>query len=147
MSNILERIECHLPRMHEDECWITTYKTDRKGYPRTSRNGIAVRLNRIAYEAYYAEPIPDNMQVCHTCDNPNCINPEHLFLGTAQDNVDDMRAKGREYKPGNGFLTNEDYDDIYELDLPTSAIAEIYGISTGHVRRIKRTGSGKQPAA
>lgn len=45
-------------------------------------------------------PIPAGMEVCHTCDNPPCFLPDHLFLGTSQDNNDDMRAKGRGRYPG-----------------------------------------------
>ena len=53
-----------------------------------------VYAHRFVYEQAHG-PIPNGMQVCHTCDNPSCINIEHLFLGTAKDNAADRDAKGR----------------------------------------------------
>lgn len=53
-----------------------------------------VRAHRIAYEIAYGKP-PDFLYVCHRCDNPKCINPSHLFLGTQDDNMKDMSVKRR----------------------------------------------------
>ena len=52
------------------------------------------RAHRAAYEAMFG-PIPDGMCACHTCDNPRCMNPHHIFLGTQKENIADMFAKGR----------------------------------------------------
>ena len=101
--NILERIERHSLELRDDECWETTYKSQNEyGHvrirPQATGEGDrpSVALHRVAWEAHNAEPIPEGLLVCHTCDNPRCFNPAHLFLGTVKDNMDDCIAKGRD---------------------------------------------------
>lgn len=79
------------------ECWPWkgTAHSGKYGHVgRGGRNGGTVLASRVSYELHYG-PIPDGLYVCHTCDNPPCVNPAHLFLGTQQDNVDDRVRKGR----------------------------------------------------
>lgn len=76
-------------------CWeCISHALNKSNYPHVKRNGKLYRMNRYVYKIYYGE-IPDGLFVCHTCDNPKCINPEHLFLGTPKDNMQDMSKKGR----------------------------------------------------
>lgn len=82
----------------EDACWIWTAAPDQYGYGRMYWRGRNYPAHRIAYEVTHGD-IPDGLWVLHRCDNPPCVNPAHLFLGTRQDNVDDMMQKGRANRP------------------------------------------------
>ncbi|WP_157773087.1 HNH endonuclease [Rhodococcoides fascians] len=67
---------------------------DKDGYGRTTVRGQKDGAHRVAYRVHVG-PIPDGKRVLHTCDNPPCINPDHLFLGDPVDNTRDMMTKGR----------------------------------------------------
>jgi hypothetical protein len=76
-------------------CWGWTSAKTKRGYGYfTTKRGESKRTHRVSFEFTYGV-IPQGMQVLHHCDNPNCVNPEHLFLGTNSDNVADKVKKGR----------------------------------------------------
>lgn len=78
----------------ESGCWLWINHVRSSGYGTIQVNGISKSVHRVSYELKYG-PIQPGMYVCHKCDIPNCVRPEHLFLATAKENSLDMMRKGR----------------------------------------------------
>ncbi len=91
-----QRIESHV--ISKEGCWLTDYYINPKdGRPKITVDGEIRQLARVVYEVFKNES-PGELCVCHTCDNPSCINPEHLWLGTYADNNTDKVKKDRQLK-------------------------------------------------
>ncbi len=80
-----------------DDCWEWTGTLDKRSYGQFRIGQTQYRAHRYSYELHVG-PLGD-LLACHSCDNPKCVNPSHLFPGTQLDNMQDMMAKGRRYKP------------------------------------------------
>lgn len=102
--DLAERFWSHVAKTEDGGCWNWQASRRRHGYGQmrigsqrdgTRRNVIASRLS---WELHYGPP-PPGLFVCHHCDNPSCVRPDHLFLGTAADNAHDAMHKGRMIAP------------------------------------------------
>lgn len=78
----------------ETNCFVWQLSTRSTGYGQVRYKGKRESAHRLSYKVFIG-PIPEQHCVCHTCDNPLCVNPEHLFLGTAYDNAQDCKRKNR----------------------------------------------------
>ena len=81
-----------------ESCWYWIGSKNQKGYGQIRINKICYMAHRVIFEIAKG-PIEKGNLVCHHCDNPSCVNPDHLFQGTAKDNTADMYAKNRQYIP------------------------------------------------
>jgi hypothetical protein len=128
----------------QEGCWGWKGEVSSSGYGRISYSSKRMQLHRVSWMIYYSE-IPDGMWVLHKCDNPICSNPEHLFLGTHNDNVQDMISKGRRIIPKKKYLgfydlSNDDILEIKKLLANKSLkkdIANKFGIGPWTVTRIE----------
>ena len=96
-------------------CWLWLLYCDEDGYGKMHYNYKKHLAHRLSYEAFIG-PIPEGLDVCHKCDVPSCINPDHLWLGDAKANADDMVRKGRMVKWNLGHRVSlckrgHDYDE------------------------------------
>lgn len=156
MSELLTVPDCDArfwPKVkRSDECWEWTGGLNNRGYGVFwITGGQRVLAHRYAFVREVG-PISDGLDLCHRCDNPPCVNPAHLFLGTRSDNMRDMDRKGRRRSPRgethpHSTLSDESVAEIRARYVPglnrwrrgnASALAVEYGTTRNHVAAIAR---------
>lgn len=132
-----------LYKIKEDtSCWeVISHAPNEDGYFKVGVNGKTLLLHRLVYQQENDCFITPEEIVRHKCDNPHCINPEHLEIGSNYDNIQDRNKRGRTAKNenhGRAKLTNEQVIEIYYMEGSQQSIADKYGISQRMVSLIKR---------
>lgn len=136
-----------MPRQREVEYEVSSsgchicisHRTDKDGYPRFKRNGKTQRIHRFLWKEKFGS-IDEGLVLRHSCDNPNCINLEHLSLGTRQDNMNDMVERKRSsYGTRNrgSKLTEQQVLEIRDSDKTNRELSDIYGITPDSIQRIR----------
>ena len=121
------------------DCWTWMAATRGGGYGHFVVDGRDVVATRWIYERQIGR-ISDGLLVCHKCDNPKCVNPDHLFLGTEADNMLDRDAKGRQRRgerTNTSKLTEEQVGDIRRSDEPYEALAGRYGVTADAIYKAR----------
>ena len=142
-DNTAERFWSKVAIVDDDtSCWEWQAARLPSGYGRFGKNDYA---HRVAYEDIYG-PIPAGMYVCHECDNPSCVRPDHLFAGTAADNNQDASRKGRSRggvrrgeQNNKTRLTEQDVRAIraeYASGVSQTALAQRYPVGQQAISRI-----------
>jgi hypothetical protein len=143
---LAQHIEANSMPEPNSGCWLWMRFVDKKGYGKLGLKKWGEQMaHRAAYVAAHGS-IPKGMCVCHKCDNPGCVNPDHLFAGSVQDNSDDKWKKGRANIPfgsrhaqtKNTGLTEEKIAQIRADSRSGYALAAEYGVSRTTISLIKR---------
>lgn len=123
-------------------CWVWQGYKNKDGYGKLNAHKKMISTHRVAYSHRYG-PIPPWLMVCHDCGNRACINPEHLYLGTAKENADDMvrhgnagTQKGEDI--GNSKLKERDVLAIRASDMTGSGLSRLYGVTPTTISYIRQ---------
>lgn len=131
-----------LYEIDENGCWNNiSHAKDKDGYGKIKYCNQYYRIHRLVYELEHNIKLTPRQQVLHICDNPSCFNPDHLRLGTNQENMQDKVNKNRQAKNethGRHKLTNDEVVEIFLAKGSQQSIANAYGVSQVLVSKIKR---------
>lgn len=139
---ILERI-----KISDNGCWEWQAALNKPGYAVVWHNKKLHLGHRVAYELWIGQ-IPDGLFVCHKCDNPRCMNPDHLFIGNDKMNQDDSVKKGRHrhcvfYAENNptAKFTNNEVRWLRSCKMSGYKLSKILGVSRGTINKLRRRDS------
>jgi len=126
-------------------CWIWLGFKNPKGYGQSSLNGKTMLAHRWSYQHHYGIVIPEGLHVCHSCDNPSCCNPLHLYLGTNQDNVNDKMKRNR-FRPKQTRFTQEQLNQMKyfrEMGVSRDRLGRLFGCNKTTIAHHERLGFRK----
>jgi len=148
MNSELEKYENKILRIPEAGCWIWmgAIKTHKHPYGWVAYKGKNYNAHRLFYMLHHGIELTDpKILVCHTCDVPQCVNPDHLFVGTQKQNVNDMWQKNRQaqrlIKPK--FRSILKPSQVFEIrkkclsGIPDSDLSKVYGVKKETIRDIR----------
>lgn len=148
MKNVVDRFWSKVDK--SGECWIWAASLDEHGYGQFRLNGRTQKATRVAHDLFKF-PVPRDLHVLHNCDNPACVRPEHLFLGTQKENGEDMQKKKRSPWGERNGLAKLSAQQVLEIRETLEANKGIRGIQTRLAERfgvgqdqISRIASGKR---
>jgi hypothetical protein len=127
-----------------DSCWLWTGSLNHSGYGLFRFRGQSRVASRVSWILSNGE-IPKGIFVCHKCDNPRCVRPSHLFLGTHRENIDDMMLKGRAQKArgetaSSSKFSNEQTEEIRNMykssGLTMRALGKLFSVNSGTICRM-----------
>lgn len=145
-ATLEERFWRFVDKRGEDECW--DWAGQRVcGYGRISigaRGFASEGAHRVSWQMHNGKQVPDGMFVMHSCDNPGCVNPKHLSVGTPRDNFNDMVSKGRRKyviplgeQNGKAIITKEIVLEIRASNLKHTELARKYGVSPKCIQGVR----------
>lgn len=142
---VLERFVKKWKRNDETGCWEWIGARHRQGYGQFYIDGKILLSHRVAWMLRHGSMPTPEQKVCHRCDNPRCVNPDHLFLGSQADNARDCVAKGRANRARQfgetnpvARLTENQVRDIHRDQRQHREIASAYGVAESTISMIKR---------
>ena len=151
-KDVVERFESFYLKGGIDDCWEWEGSKAPRGYGTFSmrKSGVERKTfsaHRFAWAIANKCDIPEGKMICHHCDNPSCVNPKHLYMGTGFDNNSDTVERGRAKRKTGGRcswakLTEEDVKEIRLSTETQVVLAKRFGVSQSHISRL-RTGNRK----
>lgn len=134
----IERFLASIEPITESGCWIWMLRLAKEsGYGEFHFYGTTELAHRVSYKLFVGD-IPSGLFVCHKCDVRECVNPNHLFVGTHRDNMRDMVRKGRGKRGKSKVLTKEQINEIRGSSIPQRTLAKQYGVCQQYISMVQR---------
>lgn len=140
MTNASDRFMQYVDKSGPGGCWVWTGAKNPIGYGRFNANRRTRQAHRFSYEIHKGQ-IPAGLHACHKCDNPSCVNPDHLWLGTPGDNARDRDAKDRVQHGECHYAAKLTPDNVREIiesagRISQSELAERFRVDPSNISHI-----------